>query len=147
MHYHLVSSFIGSKLTSFSLHRPDNKILIHFLDDISTKLFPEVPKPSTTSQAIQETSQKTKVIKNSINALIVVGILSYFVSRSNFSPLIKVHVKRLKTSWSKMIDWMYPSTKTDLKGIPVYATVRTSPVMEDINKFKPKPSEGMSALG
>jgi len=120
------------------LLKPENKILIHFIDDMSSKLFPEVPKPTSTGEKqLEEINQKTKIVKNSINALIVVGILSYFVSRSSFSPLIKVHVKRIKMSWSRFLDWMYPSIKSDLKGIPVYVTTQNNVLVDEISKFNP----------
>jgi hypothetical protein len=135
------------------LFKPENKILIHFIDDMSSKLFPEVPKPTSTGgKQSEEVSQKSKIVKNSINALIVVGILSYFVSRSSFSPLIKVHVKRIKSNWSKFLVWMYPSTKSELKGIPVYATTQSSALVEEISNYQPKKTVspvdgGFSALG
>ena len=135
------------------LFEPENKILIHFIEDMSSKLFPEVPKP-TSEKRVEEASQKSKIVKNSINALIVVGILSYFVSRSSFSPLIKVHVKRIKASWSKFWVWMYPSTKSELKSIPVWMSTEKSDLVEEITNFQPKQKndvapvvKGFSALG
>merc|ERR1712179_77228 len=84
--YGYLASVIGAPWKTCDLReillKPEHKILINFVDDMSTKLFPEVPKPSTTFNkhlSSQEQSQKSKIIKNSVNAALVIAIMTFFV--------------------------------------------------------------------
>ena len=154
--YGYLATIIGAPWKNTSLKdillKPENQILVSFVDDMSSKLFPEVPRPSSTglNNSPVEPTQKAKIVKRVINAGIVLFIMGYIVSRSAYSPLIKLHVKRFRNYWGRFLGWIYPSTKTRLKNdYKVLASTERSQVIDEISKFEPKKEAygGISALG
>lgn len=110
--------------------------LIQFVDDMSAKLFPEVPKPSITGAPnYGKNTDKQIFAKTTVNAILLVAFCGFLISQSPYKRMIYFHAQRIRRSWASFLNWMYPSTESSLKTIPVLVGTQKTKFMDKLEKF------------